>query len=190
MHAEDARQWVHVGSGLFALLLRVLTPWQAAGLAAFALAFNVIALPRIGGRRLYRAVDETRGFPLGILLYPLSILLLTLIFPSRPDITAVPASAAAVLWLASLMDASSFASTRPALIAAAPWALGVNALTAWLGHRARTVSRSGAMAGAIVGIAIYSGGGGRAWILLFAAFLAASIASRLGLKRKRLLGIA
>src|SRR5438445_8786258 len=299
MHAEDARQWVHVGSGLFALLLRVLTPWQASGLAAFALAFNVIALPRIGGRRLYRAVDEARGFPLGILLYPLSVLLLTLIFPSRPDITAgawgilaigdgaatlvgrrvsrvtpeiaknaekkdrsailalfavkrghgrlpwcpdksvagtvaffvfggfggvalalwtrpavepvppvsftiaatlaaaivaafvetipvrlddnisVPVSAAAVLWLASLMDASSFASTRPALVAAAPWALGVNVLTAWLGHSARTVSRSGAIAGAIVGIAIYCGGGGRAWILLFAAFLAASIAARL-----------
>src|SRR5439155_22178338 len=88
MHAEDARQWVHVGSGLFALLLRVLSPWQALGLAAFALAFNVFALPRIGGRRLYRALDEARGFPLGILLYPLSVLLLTLIFPSRPDITA------------------------------------------------------------------------------------------------------
>jgi len=310
MHAEDARQWVHVGSGLFALLLRFLTPWQASGLAAFALAFNVIALPRIGGRRLYRPVDEARGFPLGILLYPLSVLLLTLIFPSHPDITAgawgilafgdgaatlvgrrvsrltgelaenaekkdlsavfarsavkrgqgrlpwcpdksvagtiafivfgglggvalalwtrpavepmpsvsftvaatlaaaivaafvetipvrlddnisVPASAAAVLWLASLMDASSSASTRPALAAAAPWALGVNVLTAWLGHRARTVSRSGAIAGAIVGIAIYCGGGGRAWILLFATFLAASITSRLGLKRKSLLGIA
>src|SRR5262245_4031590 len=88
MHAEDARQWVHVGSGLFALLLRVLTPWQASGLAAFALVFNVVALPRIGGRRLYRPVDEARGFPVGILLYPLSVLLLTLIFPSRPDITA------------------------------------------------------------------------------------------------------
>src|SRR5438552_6239830 len=88
MHAEDGRQWVHVGSGLFALLLRVLTPWQASGLAAFALAFNVLALPRIGGRRLYRPVDEARGFPLGILLYPLAVLLLTLIFPSRPDITA------------------------------------------------------------------------------------------------------
>src|SRR5204863_99856 len=74
--------------------------------------------------------------------------------------------------------------------AAAPWALGVNVLPAWLGHSARTVSRSGAITGAIVGIAIYCGGGGRAWILLFAAFLAASIASRLGLKRKSLLGIA
>ena len=29
-HSESARQWVHVGSGVFALLLRVLTWWQAA----------------------------------------------------------------------------------------------------------------------------------------------------------------
>ena len=66
MHSEDARKWVHIGSGLFALLLRVLTPWQASGLAAFALVFNTVALPRIGGQRLYRPIDEARGFPLGI----------------------------------------------------------------------------------------------------------------------------
>ncbi len=87
-HAERARQWVHVGSGVFALLLRVLTWWQAAAVAAFALLFNLLVLPRIGGRRLYRPIDEARGFPLGILLYPLSVLLLIIVFPSRPDIAA------------------------------------------------------------------------------------------------------
>src|SRR5262249_55176567 len=106
------------------------------------------------------------------------------------DNLSVPASAATVLWLASLMDASSFAAARPALGATLPWALGVNLLASALGSRASTVSRSGAIAGAIVGIVIYCAGGGRAWVLLFAAFLAASIASRLGLKRKSLLGIA
>ena len=50
-HSESARQWVHVGSGSFALLLRVLTWWQAAAIAAFALLFNLLVLPRIGGRR-------------------------------------------------------------------------------------------------------------------------------------------
>src|SRR5207237_889866 len=44
--------------------------------------------PRLGGRRLYRPADEARGFPLGILLYPLAVLLLTLIFPARLDIVA------------------------------------------------------------------------------------------------------
>ena len=87
-HSENARQWVHVGSGLFALLLRVTTWPQAAALAAVALMFNVVMLPRIGGRRLYRPPDTARGFPVGILLYPFSVLLLTLIFRSRLDIVA------------------------------------------------------------------------------------------------------
>jgi len=87
-HSETARQWVHVGSGLFALLLRVLNGWQAATLAFAALVFNALLLPRFGGKRLYRPVDHDRGFPLGILLYPLSVLMLTLAFPARLDIAA------------------------------------------------------------------------------------------------------
>jgi len=305
-YSEQARQWVHIGSGSFALLLRLLTWWQAAALAAFALAFNLLLLPRIGGRRLYRPVDEARGFPLGILIYPLAVLLLILIFPSRLDIVAaawgilafgdgaatlvgrasrptaeiaenaetrfsarsassavkrghlpwnpdktiagtlafvvfggmagvalawwtrpavappppmaftivaplvaavaaafaetvpvrlddnitVPATAGGVLWVACLMDAAAVSAARNAVVAAAPWALGVNVLAAWLGYRAHTVSRSGAVAGAVVGTIIYVGGGASAWALLFATFLAASVTSRFGLKRKVLLGIA
>jgi uncharacterized protein (TIGR00297 family) len=291
MHSESARQWVHIGSGLFALLLRILTWWQAAALAAFALVFNLLALPRVGGRRLYRPVDEARGFPLGILLYPLAVLLLILLFPSRLDIVAaawailalgdgfatlagrwyakaakgaranralpwnpdktiagttafivcgglggvalawwvrpaivpmppiaftiaaplaaaiaagfietipvglddnvsVPATAAAVLWLCSLMDKDAWLASRAAVIGALPWALVVNGGTAWLGYRAKTVSLSGAVGGFFVGLLIYLGGGAGAWLLLFATFLAASITSRLGLQRKMVLGIA
>src|SRR5207245_2134658 len=100
------------------------------------------------------------------------------------------AAAAAVLWTASLMDRAAFDAARAGVIAALPWAIGVNALTAFLGYRAKTVSRAGAIAGALLGIVIYCGGGGGAWVLLFITFLAASITSRLGLKRKVLLGIA
>ena len=307
-HSEHARQWVHVGSGLFALLFRVLTSGQAAAMAAIAVAFNVVLLPRVGGRRLYRPVDEARGFPLGILLYPLSVLLLTLAFPSRLDIAAaawgilafgdgfatlvgrsrteetaenaliaendlfsassavsavpsgripwnadksiagtlafivcgsaagvalawwvrpavtpmppltftiaapiaaallaalvetipvrlddnisVPATAGLVLWVASLMTAASVAGARGAMAAALPWALGVNGLTGWLGYRAKTVSRSGALAGALVGAIIYVGGGPGGWMLLLVTFLAASVTSRFGLARKEQLGIA
>jgi dolichol kinase len=88
MHSERTRQWVHIGSGLFALLLRVLTAPQAILLAGVALVFNLFVLPRVGGRRLYRAVDESRGYPLGILLYPVSVILLIASFPSRLDIVA------------------------------------------------------------------------------------------------------
>jgi uncharacterized protein (TIGR00297 family) len=281
-HSEDARQWVHIGSGAFALLLRALTWWQAAALAGAALVFNLLVLPHVGGRRLYRPVDEARGFPLGILLYPLAVLLLTLIFSTRLDMVAaawavlafgdgaatlagrriggrswpwnpektlagtaafvlcggigavaltcwtrpavtplpplgfallaplvavsvaalvetipvrlddnvsVPATAAAVLWLASLTTRSAFGDSTRAIVAALPWAVGVNAAVAWVGYRARTVSVSGAISGALVGVVIYAGSGRNAWVLLLVTFTVASAASRMGLKRKVLLGI-
>ena len=276
-------------------------------MAAAALVFNVVLLPRLGGRHLYRPIDHERGFPLGILLYPLSVLLLTLAFPSRLDIVAaawgilafgdgaatlvgraskrstadhakhaekilsatsassavsrgqlpwnpdksvagtlafivcgsaagvalawwvrpavtptppmaftiaaplaaavlaalvetipvrlddnisVPLTAALVLWLASLMTAESLYGSHSAMASALPWALGINALTGWFGYRARTVSQSGAIAGALVGAIIYVGGGAGAWVLLLVTFLAASATSRFGLSRKEQLGIA
>jgi uncharacterized protein (TIGR00297 family) len=305
-YSERARQWVHVGSGAFALLLRGLSWWQAAALAATALAFNALLLPRVGGRRLYRPIDHARGFPLGILLYPLAVLLLILIFPARLDIVAaawailalgdgaatlvgqrvtidaetaeraektrpehsagsalgrgrlpwnrdktiagtiafvvcgsiggvvlawwtrpaiaplpsltfvvvapvlaaaaaalvetipvrlddnlsVPATAAVVLWMAAEVTPDAFAASRHAVVSALPWALGINAVVAWAGYRARTVSVSGTIVGAIVGTVIYTGAGGGAWTLLLLTFITASVASRLGIQRKVLLGIA
>jgi len=282
-HSERARQWVHVGSGAFAFLLRGLTWWEGAALAAFALAFNALVLPRVGGRRLYRPVDRARGFTLGILLYPLAVLLLILIFSSRLDIAAaawgilafgdgaatlvgqrvggrrwpwnhdktiggsaafvlcasaggillawwtrpnvapppsfwfvllapiaaafaagavetvpvrlddnisVPAAAAAVLWLASLMTTDAVQGNLAAVVRAVPLALVVNAAVAWAGYRARSVSVSGAVGGALVGVIIYAGAGVAAWALLLLAFILASVTSRLGLTRKMLLGIA
>src|SRR6185436_5115056 len=263
-HSERARQWVHIGSGGFAFLLRWLTWWQAAMLAIVALAFNLVLLPRLGGRSLYRPSDVARGFPLGILLYPLAVLLLILTFPSRLDIVAVawailavgdgtatllgtrinsrklpwnpdksiagtsafivfaafagvalaswvrPAvvplpplaftliapvaaaivAAAVTLWIASLMTPESLAAAPGPALSTLPAAIAVNLVTAVLGYLAKSVSISGAVAGAMVGIVIYTGGGGGAWTLLFAAFLAASITSRMGLRRKVVLGIA
>jgi uncharacterized protein (TIGR00297 family) len=278
-HSESARQWVHIGSGGFAFLLRVLTWWQAAIFAAGALIFNLLVLPRIGGRQLYRPVDTARGFPLGIVLYPLAVLLLILIFSSRLDLAAaawgvlafgdgaatlvgrrvrgralpwnaeksiagtlsfvvcaaiggavlawwtrpdgsiwfaiggslaaaiaagfvesmpgrlddnisVPAVAGGVLGLASLVTAGAFAASVSAIAMRLPWAIVLNLLVAWLGHRARTVSLSGAASGAVIGSAIYVGGGPGAWTLLLLTFVLASATSRLGLQRKLLLGIA
>jgi len=304
-HSERARQWVHVGSGSFALALRALTWWQAAALAAFAFVFNALVLPRVGGRRLYRPIDHARGFPVGILLYPLAVLLLVLVFPARLDIVAaawailalgdgaatlvgqavtwnaktaqtakkdgsaafadfafwtgplpwnrdktvagstafvvcgamggvalawwvrpsvtpqpsfafvviapvvaeiaaalvetipvrlddnisVPATAAFVLWLASEISPAAIEAWRATMLLTLPVALAVNALVAWIGYRARTVSTSGAIGGALVGAIIYAGAGGGAWMLLLVTFIAASAVSRLGLQRKVMLGI-
>ena len=76
------------------------------------------------------------------------------------------------------------------VIATLPWAIGVNAIVAWLGYRARTVSLSGMLGGAAVGVVIFAAGGAHAWALLFLAFLTATLTSRLGLRRKTRLGIA
>jgi uncharacterized protein (TIGR00297 family) len=297
-YSERARQWVHIGSVSFALLLRLLNWWQAAALALSALVFNLLVLPRVGGRRLYRPVDEARGFPLGILLYPLAVLGLVLAFPSRLDIAAagwgilalgdgaatlagriatatpdrspaspsaafiprrlpwnreksvagtlafivfgaigsialelwtrpavvpaptmtfaiaaplvatiaaalvesipirlddnisVPFTAGVVMWLASLMDRASIDASAVPVLATLPWALAANTVAAWAGYRARSVSAAGAVTGFAIGVIIYAGAGGGAWVLLMITFLLASVSSRLGLERKTLLGIA
>ena len=282
-HSETARQWVHMLTGCCAFLLRVLTWWQAASIAAASLAFNLFVLPHIGGRRMYRPIDEARGFPLGIVLYPVAVLLLILAFSSRLDIAAsawgvlafgdgaatlvgrrvggrqwpwnlektiagtiafalcggigavaleawmrpvvvpapswwfvvvapiaaaiaaalvetipirlddnvsVPATAAAVLWLASQASLPVGAASGPVVLARLPWALGVNAGVSLAGYAAGTVSRSGTAVGALVGVIIYAAAGFEGWLFLFAAFAVATIASRLGRERKVLLGIA
>ena len=269
--------------GIFALLLRALSWWQAAALAALALLFNIFVLPRLGGQRLYRPADTARGFPTGIVLYPLAVLLLILTFPSRPDIAAaawgilavgdgsatlvgrriggpripwnrdktlagsvsfavlgaaagvllawwtrpavtpppswwfvlgaptaaaiiaavvetmpvrlddnlaVPAVAAAVLWGLSLTSVGAGAASWPGIRAALGPAALVNGLVAMAGWRSRTVSGPGALVGAAIGVVIYACTGVWGWVLLFVTFLIASLSSRIGLRRKSVLGIA
>ena len=77
---EARRKLVHIAVGGFAFLLRFLTWPQAALMAAGAFAFNFFLLPRIGGRGLWRATEHERGFPAGILIYPLAVLALVLVF--------------------------------------------------------------------------------------------------------------
>ncbi|GBC84594.1 Phytol kinase [bacterium HR11] len=89
-HRRDViRKLVHMAMGLFALLLRYLTPWQAALCALAALAHNVWLLPRLWGRYLYRSDEQTLGrVPIGIIAYPLSVLLLILVFGTHPYVVA------------------------------------------------------------------------------------------------------
>jgi uncharacterized protein (TIGR00297 family) len=281
--SERTRQAVHVAMGAFALLLRYLSWWQAAILAATALAFNSILFPRIGGTRLYRAAEHTRGYSAGMLVYPLAVLLLLLLFPARLDIVAaawgilavgdgiativgthvqsrpvpwnrdksvagslalfffggvagaflawwcrptmspapslwfslgapfaaaavaamaetiavrlddnltVPMTSAGVLWAASLMRGDALTSFATHALHALPIGAVVNVVVATAGHRAGTVSASGAIVGACIGTLIYVTTGWQGWALLMVTFLAASVTSRLGLRRKTLLGIA
>ena len=282
-YSESRRQLLHIGMGGFALLLRVLT-WQQAALCAIAsLLFNLFVLPRLSGGSLNRPADQSRGYPIGILLYPLAVLLLILAFPSRLDMVAaawgilacgdgaatiagrawgrhpvpwqpqksleglaafvvfggiagvmlawwtapvviprppiefivvapllaavaaglaetvpiqlddnltVPAVAGATLWLLGLVTADVWTVAQPVVWQRLPIALAVNTVVALGGWRAGTVRISGMLVGWTIGVIVYGCAGLAGWALLFAAFLAATVSSRLGLRKKALLGIA
>lgn len=85
---EFARKVVHMGVGLIAFSLRYLGPFYSAILAAVALASNVFVLPRVGGRKLWREAEHQSGASLGIILYPLAVLLLILIFYQKLEVAA------------------------------------------------------------------------------------------------------
>ncbi|MGH9374463.1 MAG: DUF92 domain-containing protein [Vicinamibacterales bacterium] len=280
---DDARQWVHIGFGAAAMLLRYLPWWQAVVLAAAAVMFNIRLLHHVARGRLHRPHELDQRVPVGLVLYPTSIVILLLLLPSRPDIVAaswgilaagdgaatlvgrrhgvrkwpwnrqksvagstalflagglagsflawwcrpavippaylwfsvaaplvaalaaaavetapirlddnlsVPLTAAAVLWALSLINedlAQGFLLAAPPALAIA---IPANGAVAWAGYAARIVSKSGAISGAIIGTVIYLCTGWPGWVLLLAAFACAAITSRMGLRRKVLLGIA
>jgi uncharacterized protein (TIGR00297 family) len=106
------------------------------------------------------------------------------------DNISVPASAAIVLW------SLSFVSEDVARSSIAIWAgrlipaVILNVAVSAAGYAARTVTIPGAIAGAVIGAAVYLGTDWRGWLMLFASFLAAAITTLLGYRRKALAGIA
>jgi uncharacterized protein (TIGR00297 family) len=281
--SETTRQLVHISMSAFALALRVLTWWQAALCALAAVLFNAFVLPQAGGRAIIRPVDAARGYPVGILIYPIAVLMLILAFPARLDIAAsawgilafgdgtatlagrrwgrhrlswnpektvegllafilagsaagiflawwtapavatppglafilvapalaavaaalaetipislddnisVPAVAGASLWLSSLVTGAAWSLSREGVLANLLPALIVNTIAALGGWRLGTVRLSGMLVGWAIGMAVFISLGLGGWSLLFATFVVATITSRLGLKRKAVLGIA
>lgn len=86
--AETARQAIHLAAGLLAFAVRFLGAVGSVLLAAAALVFNALVLPRIGGRRLWRDAERQRGFALGIVAFPASVLALTLLWAARLEVAA------------------------------------------------------------------------------------------------------
>jgi uncharacterized protein (TIGR00297 family) len=106
------------------------------------------------------------------------------------DNLSVSLTAASVLWAVSLVNQELAIAAAAAAPPALAIALPANALVVFIGHRARTLSMSGAVAGAIIGTIIYVSAGWQGWLLLLAAFGFAAATSWMGLERKTLLGIA
>jgi len=106
------------------------------------------------------------------------------------DNLSVPAAAAAVLWVTSLISQDLAATVAAAAWGTLPLALTANAVVAGAGYAARTVTVPGAICGALLGITIVLTAGWGGWVLLVATFALAVLTSRLGLRRKTQLGIA
>jgi uncharacterized protein (TIGR00297 family) len=275
---ELARKVVHMGVGTIAFSLRYLGPFWAAILAAGALGFNLFLLPRIGGRKLWRQHEVESGASIGIILYPLAVLLLILVFYQRLEVAAAAwgilafgdgmasvvgmsigrrklpwnprkswmgslayvlfgtlAAAVLLVWTAPVQERAygwAFALAAclaTALLAAAleslpqglddnlgvplvsglfllglvlthgRWdafladpglptrlaiAAAANAALAGAAYAARTVNRSGVVAGFLVGFLIYAFLDWRGYLLLLAFFVLGSAATKLGYRKK------
>ena len=85
---ELLRKLVHMAVGLIAFSVRFLGPLGSAACALAATLFNLFLLPRMGGKSLWREAETARGASLGIVLYPLTVLLLILAFWQRLEVAA------------------------------------------------------------------------------------------------------
>lgn len=85
---EILRKTVHISMVGFALTFRYLAWWQAALLAITAFIHNLWLLPRYSSRALEREADRKRGYAIGIVLYPLTVLALVLMFHAHLEIAA------------------------------------------------------------------------------------------------------
>ena len=105
------------------------------------------------------------------------------------DNVSVPITAAAALWAMSLLSEDLIVSFGLGLPAALMIAVPANLAVAVAGYAARTVTFSGAVAGAVIGTTIFVAAGWQGWTLLLACFVCAAVTSRMGWRRKALLGI-
>jgi len=106
------------------------------------------------------------------------------------DNLSVAATAGGVMAVGSLVELARVPGALELGMSRLPAALAWNALIASAGYFARTVTVPGAVTGAFIGITIYACTGWQGWVLLLITFAAATAASRMGLTRKMVLGIA
>ncbi len=84
-HGETPRRLVHFGMGGLAFALPYLTPVQAACAAGAAVVFNLFLLPRVGPS-LFRRGERDSPWRSGVVIYPVTVLLLVLLFRRHMEI--------------------------------------------------------------------------------------------------------
>lgn len=105
------------------------------------------------------------------------------------DNVSVPASAGAVLWALSLVSEDLLAAVARTPLPAIAIPVAANVTVAAAGFAARTVTPSGAVGGAVLGTIVMFFTGAAGWGLLLLSFACAVVTSKMGLARKRALGI-
>lgn len=88
LDAEAARKWLHLAPGGLAVALAWASPWGALLLCLALLAFNLWIFPRLGGARLWRTAERTRGEAPGMVFYPVALLVLAVAARGRLEVLA------------------------------------------------------------------------------------------------------
>ena len=111
--------------------------------------------------------------------------------PIRLDDNAtVPLVVGALMYCLYFVERSAWDSNMPYLGRRIVLAAAVNTALALLALSLKTVNRSGALAGFLLGVTIYLGWGYKSFLLMFTFFLIGSVATRLGYAGKAKRGIA
>jgi uncharacterized protein (TIGR00297 family) len=85
---EFLRKLVHVAVGGLAFAVRPLGLLGALACAVAAILHNALLLPLYGGRRMWRQRETESGYAFGIVVYPVTVLLLLLVYARRLEIAA------------------------------------------------------------------------------------------------------
>jgi uncharacterized protein (TIGR00297 family) len=188
-----------VGDGMATIVGRAVggahLPWNGektvAGSVTFAVAGGAAAVFFCWWTQPNVAPPAPAWFVIGAPLVAAAVAALVETIPVRlDDNLSVPFSAAAVLWVASLVDIDRVREALPLVTSRIGPALLVSVTFAALAYALRSVSWSGVVVGSLIGVVVYLGLGLSGWIMLFATFLAAAATSKVGWRRKAALGIA
>lgn len=163
--SELLRKVTHMSMGLFAFAVGWLGPLYSALLALTALLFNLFLFPRIGGRKLYRDHEHAAGSSLGIVLYPLAVLILILVFWKKLEV------AAATWGILAFGDGMASIAGMTLGRAKLPW----NPKKSWVGTMAYAFF--GTMAAAA--LLVWTAAGQYSWPFAFAVCAATAIVAAL-----------
>jgi uncharacterized protein (TIGR00297 family) len=106
------------------------------------------------------------------------------------DNATVPLVSGAFMFCLYFVERSALDSNLPYLGRRIVLAVAVNLILALMALGLKTVNRSGAACGFLLGVAVYLGWGYKSFLMMFAFFAVGSVATRLGYARKAARGVA